>query len=109
LASILLPVRTIAEQTGTFINEDSRIQRFFPMINNKTYKPSINGVVQIKNNRDGLLETYKLISEISKLAGFDLRLNSIFDIMDLMKKELKPFKDFKYSSLGKNGLIIEGL
>ncbi len=109
LASIIIPNKSIAEQTGTFINEDSRMQRFFPMINNKTYKPSVNGVVQIESDRDDLQEIYKLISGISKLAGFDLRLNSIFDIMNLMKKELKPFEDFKYSSLGKNGLIIEGL
>jgi len=109
LANIVIANKSTAEQTGTFINEDGRMQRFFAVINNKTYKPSINGVTEFKNSKENLQETYKLISEISKLAGFDLRFNSIFDIMNLMKKDLKPLQDFKYSSLGKNGLIIEGL
>jgi NADH-quinone oxidoreductase subunit G len=109
LASMIIPIKSHAEQTGTFINEDSRMQRFFAMVNNKTYMPTAKGVAQIKNDRENLLETYKIISQISKLSGFDLRFETIFDIMNLMKKELKPFGDFKYSSLGKTGLIIEGL
>ena len=109
LAKLVIPVKTHAEQTGTFINEDSRIQRFFAMINNKTYKPSINGVVQVKDEREHLEEIYKIISHLSENAGFDLRFNSIFDVMNIMKKEVELLKDFKYASLGKNGLIIEGL
>jgi len=109
LAEILIPTKSFAEQTGSFINEDGRMQRFFSMVNNKTYMPSANGVVEVKDEKKDLQEIYKLISELSRLSDFDLRFNSIFDIMDLMKKELKPFKDFKYSSLGKDGLVIEGL
>ena len=109
LAEVLIANKSFSEQTGSFINEDGRMQRFFSMINSKTHAPSANGVVELKDDRKELLEIYKLISELSRLSDFDLRFNSIFDVMDLMKKELEPFKDFKYSSLGKDGLIVEGL
>jgi len=109
LAEILIPMKSFAEQTGTFINEDGRMQRFFSMINNKTYAPTAQGVVMLKDEKENLLEIYKLISELSKLSDFDLRFDNIFDVMALMKKELVPFKDFKYSSLGKSGLVLEGL
>ena len=109
LAEILIPIKSFAEQSGSFINEDGRMQRFYPMVNTKTHMPSVNGVVEVVNERANLLEVYKLITELSKLSDFDLRFDTIFDIMNLMKKDLKTFKDFKYSSLGKNGLVIEEL
>ena len=109
IAEVSYPVLSFAEETGTFINEDNRMQRFFPMNISITERATKNGVMNVAPNRMNLSPTFKVLSKLAKDMGYSLELDNIFDIMKLMKDEIEVLKDFKYKDLGKNGLVIEGL
>jgi len=109
IAEVSYPVLSFAEETGTFINEDNRMQRFFPMNLSITERPTAKGVMNVVPSRMNLSPTFKVVSKLAKEMGYDLELDNIFDIMKIMKDEIEVLKDFKYKDLGKNGLIIEGL
>ncbi len=109
MAEISHPVLSFAEETGTYINKNKLMQRFYPMILESSFKPTSRGIQKVDAPRMDLYPTFKFISKLAKEMDFDLKLESIFDVMNIMKKEISIFKDFQYRNIKEDGLLIEGL
>ncbi len=91
LANVVLPTAGFAEQDGSFVNVDGRIQKFMAAL-----KPPEN----VKPGWQILLSIYKAFNE-------DIKLVSASDVMNEFAKTNKSFAGVSYFKVDNNGIQLE--
>jgi len=89
-ADIVLPIANIAEEEGTFVNRDGRVQRYWQA------KPA-PGMAQ---------PAWWVLSEILAALGRGPHLATAADAFDRMAQEVEGFRGLNYAALGFGGRVV---
>ncbi|HTR19531.1 MAG TPA: 2Fe-2S iron-sulfur cluster-binding protein [Gemmatimonadales bacterium] len=89
-AAVVLPIANVAEEEGTFVNRDGRVQRYWPA-------KSAPGMTQ---------PAWWVLSEILAATSGTPHLASAAEVFDQLAAAVEPFAGLSYSSLGATGRTI---
>ncbi len=92
-ASVVVPTLTVFEKSGTFINQQFRLQKFLKAI------PGPIGVV------DDLVTISQLLNRLNSDAG---NLESVEAVWAVLSNELKLFEDIAFDTIPETGLLLDG-
>jgi NADH-quinone oxidoreductase subunit G len=89
-AEVVLPIANVAEEDGTFVNRDGRVQRYF----------------QAKPAPGMARPAWWVLSELIAALGRADRLASADQAFDRMAAAVEPFRGLSYSELGFGGKLV---
>lgn len=88
-----IPISTVFEKTGTFINKDWRLQKFY-----KAIKPPTNDVFPLWRILSFILDVY---------FTQDARFLRLEDLWKAMTKEISELKDIDLKNLSESGILLK--
>jgi hypothetical protein len=89
-ADVVLPITTFAEEDGTFVNRDGRVQRYWQA------KPA-PGMAQ---------PAWWVLSELLAQLGRGAHLATAAEAFDQMAREVEGFRGLSYAALGFGGQVV---
>jgi NADH-quinone oxidoreductase subunit G len=91
-AAVVLPIANVAEEEGTFVNRDGRVQRYF----------------QAKPTPGMARPAWWVLSELGAVLGRAERLASPDQAFDRLAAAVEPFRGLSYDRLGFVGRPVSG-
>ncbi|MBN2695873.1 (2Fe-2S)-binding protein [bacterium] len=109
IADISFPITSIAQERGTFVNIQNRLQQFYPIEKHQAliYNPTNKGVSQVGSLTEKIYNPIEWLVNISKKMDYNYSLDSIFKIFAQMRKEIPQFANIEYKNIGLNGVLLE--
>ena len=89
-ATVVLPVANMAEEEGTFVNRDGRVQRYF----------------QARPAPGMARPAWWVLSELAALLGLGEHLASAADVFDRLATSDEAFRGLSYAELGMSGKVV---
>jgi NADH-quinone oxidoreductase subunit G len=90
LAHVALPLSTFAEQDGTFVNSDGRVQRLWPAF------------AALHGSRPG----WQVLRDLGRVLGMDALPATAEAVFDALAGEIASFGGMTYKGLGDQGLLL---